>query len=90
MKIIKVKEKLTQYEKETNLNYDSEEKVWKMDTTILKHYNKAKKQGWEQTAVYLYEDGSVCGGVFKAPGRAITIRRPEQKKVSEKQINNLK
>ena len=51
--------------------------------------NKAKKQGWTQTAEYVYEDGMVCGGAFEAPQRAITIRNAEKKQMTEKQMGNL-
>ena len=66
------------------------DKVWRMDTTVSNHLTKAKKQGWTQTAEYVYEDGTICGGVFEAPKKAITIRDPNKKRVmSEKQMGNL-
>lgn len=89
MNTIRINSRLTVEERETILVYDSVDKVWKMDTTITKHMNKAKKQGWTQTAEYVYDDGSVCGGAFEAPARAITIRSAEKKQLSEKQMNNL-
>ena len=60
-----------------------------MDSTVPKHFNKAKKQGWTQTAEFVYDDGQVCGGAFEAPARAITIRSTEKKQLSEKQMGNL-
>ena len=39
---------------------------------------------WEKN-----EDGTVCGGAFKAPARAITIRNAEKKQMSEAQMGNL-
>lgn len=90
MEIIKLTTRLSTEEKETVLVYDNVDKVWHMDTTVSNHFNKAKKQGWTQTAEYVYEDGSVCGGVFEAPKKAITIRDPNKKRVmSEKQMTNL-
>lgn len=89
MKTIKITSKLTSEEKETVIVYDNMDKLWRMDSTILKHANKAKKQGWTQTVEYVYEDGMVCGGVFEAPARAITIRSAEKKQMSEKQMHNL-
>lgn len=89
MKTIRLNDKLTVEERETILIYDSVDKVWRMDSTVLKHVNKAKKQKWTQTAEYVYEDGTVCGGVFEGPSRAITIRGVEKKQMSEKQMNNL-
>ena len=89
METIRINSRLTLEERETILVYDSVDKVWKMDTTITKHMNKAKKQGWTQTAEYVYEDGMVCGGAFEAPQRAITIRNAEKKQMTEKQMGNL-
>ena len=90
METIRINSRLTLEERETILIYDSVDKVWKMDTTITKHMNKAKKQGWTQTAEYVYEDGTVCGGVFEAPTKGITIRDPNKKRVmNELQMKNL-
>lgn len=90
MKTIKVTSRLSAEERETVLVYDNVDKVWRMDSTVPKHFNKAKKQGWVQTAEFVYEDGSVCGGAFEAPARAITIRSAEKKQMSEKQMKNLR
>lgn len=89
METIKVNTRLSSEEKETVLVYDSVDKVWIMDSTVSTHYNKAKRQGWKQTAELVYDDGTVCGGVFEAPARAITIRNAEKKQMSEKQMGNL-
>ncbi len=89
MKTIKIAGKLTNEERETVLVYDNVDKTWCMDSTIMKHCNKAKRQGWMQIAEYLYDDGTVCGGAFEAPARAITIRNAEKKQMSEKQMGNL-
>lgn len=89
MKTTKITSRLSNEERETVLLYDNVDKVWRMDTTIPKHANKAKKQGWAQTAEYIYEDGVVCGGAFEAPARAITIRNAEKKQLTEKQMGNL-
>ena len=65
-------------------------KKWYADTTINKHANRFKKQGWTQTVEYVYDDGNVCGGVFEGSEKAITIRNPNIKRVmSEKQMQNL-
>ena len=40
MERIKVTSKLSAEERETILNYDSETRVWTMDTTIPKHFRK--------------------------------------------------
>jgi hypothetical protein len=89
METIKLTTRLSTEERETVLVYDNIDKVWIMDSTVPKHFNKAKKQQWTQTAELVYEDGTVCGGVFEAPARAITIRSTEKKQMSEKQLGNL-
>ena len=89
MEIIKVTTRLSSEERETILNYDNVEKVWLMDSTIPKHFNRALKQGWTPTAKYVYEDSTVCGMALTAPARAITIRNTEKKKMSDKQLENL-
>lgn len=90
MKIHKVYCKLSSSEREVLLHYDVVDNKWIMDTTIMKFYNKAKRQGWTQTDEYIYEDGTVCGGAFTAPARAITIRGVDKKQMSEKQMGNLR
>ena len=90
MEIIRINSRLTLEERETVLVYNSAEKTWYVDTVVPKHMNKFKKQGWTQTAEYVYEDGTVCGGVFEAPDKGITIRNPNKKRVmSELQMQNL-
>lgn len=89
MDTIRINSRLSLEEKETILVYDGVDKMWHMDTTIAKHMNKAKNQGWIQTAEYVYDDGTACGGAFEAPARAITIRNTEKKQMSEKQMKNL-
>ena len=90
MEKIKLTTRRSTEERETVLVYDNVEKKWIMDSTVPKHFNKAKKQGWVQTAELVYEDGAVCGGVFEAPGKGITIRNPNKKRVmSDKQMQNL-
>ena len=89
MQTIKIGTRLSNEERETILVYDNVVKKWIMDTTIPKHCNRAKKQGWTQTKEFVYEDGMVCGGVFEAPARAITIRNAEKKQMTEKQLGNL-
>lgn len=89
METIKMTTRLSAEERETVLVYDNIDKKWLMDTTVPKHANKAKKQGWTQISEFVYEDGTVCGGAFEAPARAITIRNAEKKQMSEKQMGNL-
>lgn len=90
METIKVNTRLSTEERETVLVYDNVDRVWLMDSTVPKHFNKAKKQGWKQTAEFIYEDGTVCGGAFEAPATAITIRNPNKKRVmTDEQLKNL-
>lgn len=89
METIKVNSRLTTEERETVLVYDSVDKVWRMDSTVPKHFNKALKQQWTPIAQYVYEDGAICGMALTAPARAITIRNTEKKQMSEKQMGNL-
>ena len=89
METIKVTTRLSAEERETILNYDNVEKMWLMDSTVPKHFNKALKQGWTPITQYIYEDGTVCGMALTAPARAITIRNTTKKQMSEKQLGNL-
>jgi hypothetical protein len=89
MQIIKIKERLSLEERECLLNFDSVDKKWTMDTTVMKYYNKAIKQGWTQLKKYVYDDNSVCGGVFEAPDYSVTIRSVVKKQLSDKQKMNL-
>lgn len=90
MEIIKTTCKLSNEERETVLIYDNVDKVWRMDSTIPKHFRKALKQGWTPVAEYVYEDGTVCGMELTAPEKAVTMRDLNKKRVmSELQMQNL-
>lgn len=90
METIKVTTRLSTEERETVVVYDNIDKKWHVDTTLAKHVNKFKKQGWTQIVEYVYEDGTVCGGAFVAPEKGIAIRNPNKKRVmSELQMKNL-
>lgn len=89
LEVIKVNNKLTAEEKEVMLNYDYISEEWIMDATIPKYFRKALRQGWVPIKKYVYDDGTVCGMVLKAPKWAVTIRNIEKKKMSEKQMKNL-
>lgn len=90
MEIIKVNNRLSVEERETVIVYGNIDKKWRVDTTLPKHVNRFKKQGWTQTVEYVYEDGSVCGGAFEGEEKSITIRNPNKKRVmSELQMGNL-
>ena len=82
--------KLSIEERETffHISYDDDKTVY-MDTTILKDYNRALKQGWELIEQFKYGDGSVLGGRFIAPRRCLTMRNVKKKKLNNNQMNNL-
>jgi hypothetical protein len=84
------KERLTAEEREVILLYDGVTKTWRMDTTVIKYYTKAKRQGWRQLKEYVYEDGTCFGGMFEAPDYAVTIRSIDKKVMSEEQMKNLR
>lgn len=89
METIKVTGRLSTDEREVVLLYDSESKMWTMDSTVPKWSRKALKQGWEPVKQYVYEDGTVCGMVLTAPERSVTIRNTAKKQMSEVQMENL-
>ena len=90
MEIVKMMgSKLTNEERETLLNYDYTTKRWLMDSTVMKHVNRAINRGWMPLKQYIYEDGTVFGMMLEAPERAVTIRSVEKKQLSEKQMINL-
>ena len=89
MQTITINSRLIADEREVILNLNGVDRVWRLDTTITKYSNKAKKQGWKQLAEYVYDDGTPCGGVFEAPERAITVRSAEKRQMSDKQLENL-
>ena len=89
MNVIKINGYLTSAEKETVLNYDYLTKMWRMDSTVRKHFNKALKQGWTPLVQYVDEDNKVVGYALEAPDRSITIRNVEKKQMSDKQLANL-
>lgn len=89
MQTIKITERLSNEEKEIHIYLDPVDKVWIFETFMPKYFRKALKQGWTPIKQYVYEDGTVCGMVLTGPERSITIRNVEQKKMSEKQLNNL-
>ena len=88
MKVIKLTTRLTTEERETLLSYDNVEKVWRMDSMIPRHFNKALKQGWTPIVKYEFEDGTAAGYMLEASERAVTIRNIQPKQLSEKQLNN--
>ena len=89
METVKITSRLTSEERETVIVYNNADRKWYVDTTVPKHVNRFKKQGWTQTSEYVYDDGTVCGGAFEGSERAITIRNAEKKQMSEKQMGNL-
>ena len=85
MEVIKINGRISNDEKEVNLLFDYGLKQWIMDTTVMKYYTKAKKQGWTQLKEYVYSDGTVVGGVFEAPAYSVSIRSTKKMERSSKQ-----
>ncbi len=82
--------RLLNEERELHLYLDPIERVWVLDAFMPKYFRKAIKQGWTPIREYVYEDGTVCGMSFTGPERAVTFRNVDKKKLSEKQMQNLK
>lgn len=89
METIKVSGRITNEERETHLWYDYLDKTWKMYSCVPKHFHKAQKQNWTPLKEWVYDDGVVCAMELVAPGNAITIRNPNKKQMSDKQLENL-
>ncbi len=85
MEIVKINGRLSNDEKEVCMVFDYALKKWTMDTTVMKFYNKAKKQGWVQLKEYVYNDGVVVGGVFEAPMYSVSVRSTKKMERSNKQ-----
>lgn len=85
-----IKSQLSKEERETHYVIENinDDEVY-MDTTILKDYNRAVKQGWNMQKQYVYENGDVAGGVFTAPRRCLSIRSTKERVMSEKQKQNI-
>lgn len=90
METIKVRGVLTKEERESHISLDDVDKMWILESMIPRQFRKALKQGWTPIKQYVYEDGTVCGMVLTAPERAITFRNILKKKMSKKQMLNLK
>ena len=90
MKTQVINARLSIDEKETHYYISAaEDDVVYMDTTILKDYNKALKQGWKLVCQYVAKDGSIVGGKLTAPRRCLSLRNVKAKELSEKQKMNL-
>ena len=89
METIRVSSRLSTDEREGLLLYDPNTNMWLMDSTVPKLFRKALKQGWEPVKQYVYDDGTVCGMVLRAPYRSVTIRSTVKKQMSEAQMENL-
>lgn len=89
MKTIKNDIKLTAEERETHLNFDYINKMWYMDSSITRHFNKAVRTGWEPIAQYIDKDGIVYRMQLRAPERGITIKTPEKRKISAEHFAKL-
>jgi len=66
--------KLTREERETIYRVDDLDNMCYADSTIPKDIRKLEKQGWIETGVQYYKDGTVMGKQFKAPRKFISPR----------------
>lgn len=71
---IVVGSKVENYKQATLVSFSQIDKIWCVDTTIPKHYNRFLRQGWKLVREYVYDNGEIVGGSFEAPERAITVR----------------
>lgn len=69
-----VNTRLCKEERETIITYSEFSNQWYVDTTVYKHINKFKKQGWKITKTECYANGDVMAMQFEAPTNAISIR----------------
>ena len=74
--------RLSQDERETHIFIEGDTTI--MDSTIPRDFHKALKQSGEPISVTIYEDGTVCGMILKAPRKAVSIRNanPAQREIS--------
>lgn len=90
---MEIKNKTTRFlpeERETHLWYDPIDHIWRLESNIPKHFNKAVRQGWNIISKAVYDDGTVCAMNLTAPEGAITIRNPNKKrKMSSKAMEAL-
>ena len=66
--------KPTREEQETILIFNREDDCWIASTNIASHMSKFEKAGWNLTEDLGYEKA------YRAPKKAISIRKPEQRK----------
>lgn len=71
---IVVGNKVENYKQATLVSFSQIDKIWCVDTTIPKHYNRFLRQDWKLVREYVYDNGEIVGGSFEAPERAITVR----------------
>ena len=90
MKTQIIKTRLSTDERETHyMIAANNDDVVIMETTIMKDFHRAQKQGWMLIEQYQHIDGDIIGGVFEAPRRCLSVRNTKEKELSEKQLANL-
>lgn len=85
MKTVKTNIHYSKEERETHLWYNPETKMWTMESNISKHFNKAVKCGWTVETKLVNEDDTPVSMILTAAERAITIKTPVKRMVSDKQ-----
>lgn len=88
---------LSKPERETicNIYFPNDEacvgdRVCEITTLCMPDYNELVRKGWTLIHQYTYDDGTVCGGVFRASGNAISFRsvvdgQAKKREISEEQ-----
>lgn len=83
MEIHILKSRILPDERETHICFDPDTKLWTMDSTIPRHFNKAIKVGWKPVREYHYEDGQIAAMVLAAPERGLTIKSPKKRELTD-------
>ena len=66
--------RLTKEERETIYRIDEVDNTWYADSTIQKDIHRLERQGWIETGIQYYNDGTVMAKQFKAPRNSLSPR----------------
>jgi len=83
METTTLKERILPEERETHLWFDPMTNLWRMNSNISRHFNKAQRAGWTPVRQYVYDDGYVAAMELEAPERGITIKTPKKREFSD-------
>jgi len=76
----KAEYRLTREERETLYRVDDLDNTCYVDSTIPKDIHRLERQGWIETGVQYYNDGTVMAKQFKAPRSLLSPRSYQQNK----------